>query len=163
MESDVNSKNPKSKNGLDLRKKLLINPDFQKKFVMNMIAINAVISAVNFAAQSYFFWNARQMGLKAGVALDHVYFTFLAEQQRSLTAISLGTFAVASAIIIAFGLTYSHRIAGPVYRIQIYLKNRLSGVEDRAVNLRDGDYFGELADSVNDYVLEKEKPSKKVA
>jgi methyl-accepting chemotaxis protein len=153
---------------LNRRKKLLINPEFQVKFMKNLVFLNIAICATFYAAQSYFFWQARELGKSIALPSDHVFFLFIAEQQRTMTFISLATMAAVSLIIMVFGLVYSHRIAGPVYRLQKYLKDKAAGNENGKLNFRENDYFPEMAEAVNDYIYKtagakKSKSNKKVA
>jgi hypothetical protein len=134
------------------RKTLLINPRFQRRFLVNMLILNVAISAVFYAAQTFFFWKANQLGLSIGLPEGHVFFKFINEQQRAMSVISLASIGIVSGLIMLFGLVYSHRIAGPVYRLQKYLKDRIDGRVKGPVSFRDGDYFQELAETVNDFV-----------
>ena len=147
------------------RKKLLINPDFQVNFLKNILFLNIGVCGFFYLAHAYFFWQGRELGRSIQLPADHVFFKFLAEQQRSMNLISLATMCVVSALIVAFGLVYSHRIAGPIYRLQKYLKERNAGTEKGNLYFRQGDYFPELADSVNEFVgnNKKEKPKAKKA
>jgi hypothetical protein len=134
------------------RKKLLINPDFQINFMKNMIFLNLVICGVFYAANAYFFWQGRQLGQEIGLTPGHVFFRFLDEQQRSMNIISLITMIVVSFGIVMFGLVYSNRIAGPIYRLQKYCRERAEGTEQGNLYFRKNDYFKEVADSINHFV-----------
>lgn len=153
---------------LNRRKKLLINPKFQLKFMKNLLFLNIAVCATFYGAQSYFFWQARKLGESISLPSDHVFFLFIAEQQRTMTLISLATMATVSLLILAFGLLYSHRIAGPVYRLQKYLKDKAAGAEIGKLSFRENDYFPEMAEALNDYIyktsgVKKTKSNKKVA
>lgn len=55
--------------------------------------------------------------------------------------------------LMIFGLFISHRIAGPIYRIETYLQKVAAGEEKMApVSLRDGDFFPELVGIVNSVI-----------
>lgn len=139
-------------NNKNRRRKLLINPEFQVQFMKNLLFLNLAICGVFYMAHAYFFWQARDLGKGINLDVNHVFFRFLDEQQRAMNIISLTTMSIISALILAFGLVYSHKIAGPVYRLRKYLRERAEGIETGQLRFREGDYFPEMADSVNDYI-----------
>ncbi len=148
------------------RKKLLINPDFQIKFLKNLLFLNVAVCGIFYLAHAYFFWQGRELGRSIPLPADHVFFRFIDEQQRTMNLISLGTMCVVSGLIIAFGLVYSHRIAGPIFRLQKFLKEKREGTEKGQLSFRENDYFPEVAHAVNDYFAadsKKETKNKKAA
>ncbi len=138
------------------RKKLLINPEFQVKFIKNLILLNLGVCGIFYGAQSYFFWESRQLGRSIALAPDHVFFRFIDEQQRSMNLITVSTVLLVSLVIFGFGLVYSHRIAGPIYRLHKYFKGRANGTETDPLKFRQDDYFQEICESVNHYIEKKE-------
>jgi len=140
-----------NKHAVNRRKKLLINPDFQVKFIKNLLFLNVAVCTIFYLGHAYFFWEGRELGRSINLPMDHVFFRFLDEQQRTMNVISVATMTLVSGLIIAFGLVYSHRIAGPIYRLQKYLRAKSDGTEKGQLFFRQHDYFKEIADSVNDY------------
>lgn len=134
------------------RKVLLINPNFQLKFLRNLVYLNVLVCSAFYCAQLYFFWQSREMGRGISLPPDHIFFQFIDEQQRAMTWMSVGTICFVSMLICGFGLLYSHRIAGPIYRLQKYLKGRAEGLETGHLKFRDNDYFPELAEAVNNFI-----------
>jgi methyl-accepting chemotaxis protein len=55
-------------------------------------------------------------------------------------------------VIIVLGISMSHRIAGPVFRIAADIDRVLSGERGVRVGLRRGDAFEELAEKVNELI-----------
>lgn len=139
------------------RKIFLINPRFQKVFVGKMVGLALVVSAIFYASHLYFFWKANQMGLEIGLANDHVFFKFIAEQQRAMSWVFLVTSAAVSGLLVIFGMAYSHRIAGPLHHLRRYLKDRSEGRAQGPLVFRSSDYFQEVAESLNDYIHKSEK------
>lgn len=64
----------------------------------------------------------------------------------------IGTAAIVSVFIIGFGLVYSNRIAGPLYKLEKFLKAKANGEVVGDVKFRDRDNFTEIATAMNDYV-----------
>ena len=60
-------------------------------------------------------------------------------------------------VISVIGVFYSHKIAGPIYRIQEDIKRVLGGEKDIVIRLRKKDKLKELADQVNKLIEEYNK------
>ena len=60
-------------------------------------------------------------------------------------------------VISIIGIFYSHKIAGPVYRIQEDIKRVLGGEKDVVIKLRKNDKLKELAEQVNKLIEEYNK------
>ena len=52
-------------------------------------------------------------------------------------------------VIFVGGLVLSHRVAGPLFKIQKHMNDVAEGFTHGHVNFRRNDYFGELADAYN--------------
>ncbi len=145
---------------LGRRKVLLINRKFQMSFLSYTLSIAVVIMAVFFAANRYFFWAFERKGKAMGLDEGHIFFRFLAEQRWTMDLIYLITGVVACAILLAYGLYLSNRVAGPLYNLQQYLESYLAGRRQGPLQFREKDYFQELAVVVSDTV-ERSELSKK--
>lgn len=55
-------------------------------------------------------------------------------------------------VIVAFSIIFSHRIAGPVYRLERTLDMVIKGEDVRDIKLRKGDELQELAARINDLI-----------
>ncbi|MBN1523553.1 MAG: hypothetical protein JW904_03615 [Spirochaetales bacterium] len=60
-------------------------------------------------------------------------------------------------IIIIVGIFYSHRIAGPIYRIEEDIKRVLDGEKNVSIKLRKNDKLKSLADQINKLIKAVEK------
>ncbi len=63
-------------------------------------------------------------------------------------------------LIIVVGIFYSHRIAGPMYRIEMDIKRVLDGEKGVTIRLRKKDKLKSLADLVNQLIKKVEKSKK---
>jgi hypothetical protein len=144
----------KPENSLDLgrRKVLLINRKFQLSFLSYTLSIAVTVMAVFFVANRYFFWAFARKGQAMGLDEGHIFFRFLAEQRWTMDLIYLATGAVVCAILLAHGLYLSNRVAGPLYNLQKYLQDYLSGRRQGTLQFREKDYFQELASVVSETV-----------
>lgn len=57
--------------------------------------------------------------------------------------------AVFSLLVFMISIFFSHKIAGPIYKIKKYLKETRQGRPPNEVTLRKSDYFLDLADEIN--------------
>jgi len=76
---------------------------------------------------------------------------------RVLLTGMLTSLAILAPFVFALGLRYSHRIAGPVHRMEMTLRKVLDSGEPVPLRLREGDELQELA-GLLDQALAKLKP-----
>jgi len=62
------------------------------------------------------------------------------------------TLAFLVPFMMGVGLVLTHRIAGPIYRFEQYLKSVAAGEHKGACKIRQGDELQELCDAINDAV-----------
>ncbi len=84
-----------------------------------------------------------------GLAVDHVFFKFIHEQQQAMSTMFYVTTMLVSIVVGLFGLIYSHKIAGPLHHLNKYLRGKATGESNYVLKFRDGDYFQELSEATN--------------
>jgi hypothetical protein len=144
-----------------------INPAFQTRFMVSVLLCVFLSLAVIFLSQQYFFHLFIQRGIALGLPDDHVFFALLKEQQIEMLQIFIVSSLILSVIICVWALFYSHRIAGPLYRLQRYFADG-ADVETNKIHplsFRETDFFQELPQSINTFLeahhhLEDEKLKK---
>lgn len=139
------------------RRNYLINPGFQLRFMFyiacGMLMGFAVIYVTNLWYLNMLIEQGRELGLDPG----HVYFEFIDQQRRLMNIAFLVVCSAVFAALMVAGLLLSHKIAGPVYRVQMYSRQVISGnLPPYKVSFRKGDFFPELATMVNDLVAHYE-------
>ena len=100
---------------------------------------------------SYGFQDFVKIGQQAGLPSDHVFFQFIQMQQANFNKVILAIALVTGTILIVGGLIISHKIAGPLHRIQSEF-SKMAAKENPAlhkIKFRDGDYFPEVAEAFN--------------
>jgi len=132
------------------RRIYLINKDFQIRFII-YTAIIALITIVTFYGMVYFFFDELlQIGIKSGFPAGHIYFKFIADNKHDMMNVY---FPIASItvfiIIIISGTFFSHKIAGPIYRMNTYLRSLSLETLTSPLSFRKKDFFQELAKSYN--------------
>lgn len=139
-----------SGNHLNRRRKLLIEPKFQIGFLIHTLSGALFSSAIFYIANRLFFWKFADYGKQAGLSPDHIFFKFLQTQQSQMDQIFAGTVIVVCAMLIAYGLIYSNRIAGPIFQLRKYLLAYSRGKTEAPIHFREADLFPELGPLVNE-------------
>lgn len=133
---------------------LLINPKFQWTLIGYASFIAALILLAVYGLFSFGFHEFVQIGTQAGLPTDHVYFQFIRMQETTFLRVIAAIALLIAVILIVGGLIISHKIAGPVYRMQKELLSMAEKepIELRNINFRKGDFFPELAEAFNSLV-----------
>ncbi len=135
-------------------KTLLINKPFQLSFLGTFGGFILGISLSYSIAAYLFFHKFYQIGHKLGLPEGHSFFNFLDEQQIALFQIFAITFIIVFCVFLYVGLHLSHRVAGPLHRLNNHLKEMAQRPKDEPlsdVKFRDKDYFPELQNSFNQF------------
>lgn len=131
------------------RKKVLINPKFQLNYIKHTVVLSLLVLATFYFSTLMHFNNFKSKGIAAGLPEDHIFFEFIKGQQSSMDILFLVSGVIAILVIVGYGVYLSHRVAGPLYRLQKYLEESQEGGPEKPLKFREGDYFGELADAIN--------------
>ncbi len=133
------------------KRSLLINPKFQWTLIGYAAGIAALILVVVYGLLLFAFHKFVEVGMQAGLPADHIYFQFIQMQQTTFSRVMITLALIVGIILVSGGLVISHKIAGPVYRMQKEFNSMAANepVELKTVQFRKGDYFPELADSFN--------------
>jgi hypothetical protein len=131
------------------RKILLINPAFQIRFIAMIIGLSLAVSLINLAGFSYFIFKLHELGLSIGLDSSHPYFKFILRQQQNLWIIYAVSTLCIFIILTIFSLLFSHKIAGPIHGLKVYLGDIAAGKPPRNFAFRKGDFFTELPELVN--------------
>jgi hypothetical protein len=135
-------------------KKFLINNNFQIQFMISLLLISICSMSVIYLANDYFFHSYMQRGEALNLPPDHPFFLMILEQKKFMTNVFMVVAASISAIAGLWGLFYSHKIAGPLYRLQKYFTQAAvdSAPLKKKIYFRDDDFFQEVPDSINKYI-----------
>ncbi len=135
------------------RTNFLVMPGFQIRFMMYIIIFALFGIFVLYATNHLYFQRLITEGQQLGLASDHIYFEFVNQQREVLNTTFMLVAGVVFGALILVGLVLSHKIAGPIYRIQLHLQEvREKGEASRPLSFRDGDFFPEVAELVEELV-----------
>jgi hypothetical protein len=135
-------------------KKFLINADFQIQFIASVLLISIVSMSIIYLANDYFFHSYMQKGHALNLPPDHPFFLMIHEQKSFMTKVFITVAFSISSVGCLWGLFYSHKIAGPRYRLQNYfiLAATESTELKNKIYFRDDDFFQEVPESINRYI-----------
>ena len=139
---------------VNVRRTVWINPRFQIKYTMTLVAIGACFAIIN-GVFAYTFLKVTIDDLVSGSA-RLMETRFLTPFLITYSLIALGFMMV----LFVLGRILSHRTAGPLYAFENYINDLLSG-KDRKFRLRSGDEFKhleELADKLRPVIVASVKP-----
>lgn len=134
-----------------IRHKLIINPKFQYSFIFYTLVFTLFSLGVFYFSCIYFFSELQKLGVDLKLPKDHVFFKFANLQQNKMLNITGVVTGVVLLCQISFGILYSHKIAGPLYRFTKVLKgsDKTSKVDNFTV--RPNDYFPEVYEAFNHF------------
>jgi hypothetical protein len=135
-------------------RKFLINASFQLQFMASVMLIAIVSMTIIYLANDYFFQSYLKKGIELNLAPDHPYFLMIHEQKIFMVKVFLSVAFAISATTSIWGLFYSHKIAGPLHRLENYFKQAAIHSEEikEKIYFRKGDFFQEIPESINKYI-----------
>jgi methyl-accepting chemotaxis protein len=135
------------------RKKYIIEGNFQARFILRFVLIIVGVTLLSTGSILLLFYLKYQYG---GTDPGGILILVTPEGTSDVSSLFSVVFTPLIAanllvlvISIPFTLLYSHKIAGPIYRLQQCLDLLLSGEMDFIITLRRHDEFKYLADKMN--------------
>ena len=131
------------------RKVYLINPNFQLRVTSYFILLAVINILVCYSCVYYFFDIFQSKGVEIGLPKNHVFFMFIEDQMMQMNSVFLVMAILTGVILLFAGILISHRIAGPMYRLNQDLKSMAESKELRTLKFRKKDFFQEIPESFN--------------
>ncbi len=104
------------------RKKFLIIPKFQLPLIYFVSSLFLIFSLIALGLVIFNFHEMKLLGHEIGLSQDHPFFEFVHNQQKLLT-LSFATFIIFGLVgNFFFILFFSHRLAGPIYKLIRFLE-----------------------------------------
>ena len=122
------------------RSNILINPEFQLSIINYVAVLFLVVTFIFFLLNVTFYYILKQKGIDAGLLPSSEYFIFLNKAAKLMSIAFFAVSFVVVFIIYFFGLRLSHRIAGPIYKINTTLDKMLESHTFHEIKLRKNDY-----------------------
>ena len=133
------------------RRRIVINNAVQSRIIMSISWPPAITLALTALLLSVFCMRLSDEALEADVDLPSIIPVFMTVS---------GFLGIATLFILLNALRFSHRIAGPIYRLKETLQTVRDGDIRCRANLRKGDFLEEVAQDMNDFLdwLEQHPP-----
>lgn len=125
------------------RRRLIVNPTLQSRIIRNISWPPALALAVTAVLLGLFCHRLSEEALVAQVELHNIVPIFLTV---------IGFLFLAVGYMVFNALKFSHRVAGPVYRINRTFEAVKEGDYTCRANLRQSDFLYEIADGLNDFL-----------
>src|SRR5206468_4748451 len=125
----------------------------------NLLAVISVLllATLNFYTQS----QLQNYGSTVNLPPDHAISAFLAQRAADFDRLCLLIGIIQFALFNAAAIFLSHRIAGPLYRLERHLEGVAEGKEPTDVKFRKGDFYQHLAEACNKVMARlRERPKK---
>jgi len=132
------------------RKNYLIDKKFQLGVIYKFLALSFVNVVSFYMIVLYFFNDLHQRASEVGLDKEHIFFSFLNDQNQLMNYLFIIVGILNVALIVCVGIYYSHKVAGPLYRLSKFFQEVNSTQDLSEVKVRDGDYVGDLQDSINE-------------
>lgn len=147
------------------RRIYIINKNFQIKFVIYTLLMALFTIATFYGMLHFFFQESITLGVQAGFPEGHVYYRFIDDSRADMNVYFLMSSVFVFLVIVISGVFFSHRIAGPIYRLNMYLRSITPETLASTINFRKLDFFQDLAISYNKRIMflrkmASEKPEK---
>ena len=131
------------------RKKFLINRRFQLTIIGFSVGLAFFAVAILYLENMFLLDHLFDKETQDIVFADSAMMQFI-EEERSKIHQALGVAAATILVLIAVGgLFLSHRVAGPVYRLQTHMEDIIAGKTRERLSFRKKDFFPELAETYN--------------
>ena len=131
---------------------ILINKEFQLTFIIFNGLLLTLLTAGYGIAIYLFFEKFYHLGYENGLDSSHIFFQFISNQRLEIFIFFSVTYIISLLLFLYISFKISHRVAGPLYRLNEHLKaiNATGKLEE--INFRKGDYFTEIQDNFNKVV-----------
>ena len=141
-----------------IKRKLIINKEFQYKFGLYLIIPVVVSLSIFWIGLELFFSRMNKLGQDSALAADHPFYTFIKIQKTDLSQSVLVAGVLISLVMLIWGLYVSRRIVGPIKKLHIHLDSINNQDElGKELEFRKNDFFQEIPVALNDMVKRVKK------
>lgn len=135
-----------------MRKNYIIYPKFQLRLISINLGI-VLLTLATVAGQIYYSFNAVSgIGKEKGLPENHPFFRFINIQLSELFTMFAIVAVVALILTTLFSIWYSHKVVGPVYKLNLMLKQMAKEGRYIPVQFRKNDHFRDLPDNLDSAV-----------
>jgi signal transduction histidine kinase len=130
---------------------LLLNRRFQLKYTAMIVGIASLVSIVlGVYLMEMIRENSRMLKLEA--EFDEVLQAQLSDADTRVAAVLIGSFLFFNIVLAVMAVFVTHKMAGPIFVMQRYVRELGQGKLPKVRKLRRGDEFVELVDTMSETV-----------
>lgn len=134
----------------DYRKQIIVNPKFQLSFVAGLLTLTVLVFGLFYLGNIYFLEKLSEFGRHMNFPVGHPFYTHLEEHKSIMEGMMSLIITINLILTISFGMVFSNKIAGPLYRFSKEMKVFAQNKKAEKVFPRKDDYFLELFESYNE-------------
>ncbi len=140
-----------------IRARFLVDKEYQYRFIRAVLFQTLV--ALLILVSAFYIFQREQMDMLTRLSMDESKLLAMQEWTWGVFLRILGIVALVCGFQCLLVLIFSHRSAGPMYRLKNYLTEITKGALPRPIQFRRGDHFRDVQDAYNEMVtvLEKER------
>lgn len=138
------------------RSQMIVRSDLQIFFIRYGLTFSIVSSLCFWGVQELFFYKMTSKAKAIGLDVNHPFFELIQSQKSVLSPLMIGSALLISVVMVWYGIYLSHRIAGPIKKIENHLDKCLSGEPVSELNFRKDDFFAEIGRKLN-LLIEKKR------
>jgi nitrogen fixation/metabolism regulation signal transduction histidine kinase len=131
------------------RRNYFINKEVQIRFAALLVMISLITSAQLLAYILFIDTNITEQAAKFGLAENQMMVSFITVKQKQWLLTLIGYLVGNMLLVGLFGLFFSHRISGPVYHMERFLKRVAEGDLSGTLRIRKSDQFQSVAATIN--------------
>ena len=132
-----------------IRKNYFVNPRLQLQLILGANVLALISAALLVTLNSYTQAHLQNYAFLLNLPPDHPISELLAERAADYTRICFLIGIIQFVLFNAAAIFLSHRIAGPLYRLERHLAAVGEGKEPNDVKFRKGDLYQPLAEACN--------------
>ena len=137
------------------RRQFVVDPNFQYGLIIKFAALVIIILVSSLILLTFiyndFISTVLPISLGAGgvTSLEVAHLVNLSDLMWPITLVILLSVTISSITLFLLGVRYTHRMAGPVYRLRYDIAEMTDGDLGKKVSIRENDYFQSLAAEID--------------
>lgn len=142
---------------LNFRKKLLVYPELQRGLIVYMMWLGLIVIIINIIGSIFCLSDTIQILHTTDLTSDTEISNALLKIWLKASIITFFSVIGVVATFSYFSLRFTNRIAGPALQMKNKLANYIEKEKFEPIQLRDKDYFKDLADLINQAISKKSR------
>lgn len=141
------------------KRKYFIHRKFQLSVLLYAACLVLLTIGTIYVAHLYHYSTLISRGHALGLGEGHIYYKLIREQKEMMSETLAYASLIMTALIGAFSVLISHKVAGPIHRLVKYLEAGATPSQGapEPLKFRSGDYFLEIPQALNKFISESRR------